>query len=434
MDGHQLVASLKRMSEIEDVKQITHLTHALFPGTHCPLMGAALVIRGIQDAMMMVVGTDECAYYTKSLTLNGDSFGGLSGRCVSVVLDSGDVTFGSRKRVVSAFQEMVEDYHPKVVFLVTTCVVEIIGDDMDAIADELSEQYDIAVMAVHTEHFKCENHLPGITRTLEACVDMMKPQPKGQQVNVLGQRMGSFAGTELYHILQQSGVDIGLQVPSNCSVGEIRVAAGAKANIVVNSTALPMAKKMKRKFGIPYIVFEKFVAPQRIYQAYVQLFEALGHPLPKAVEDKYQRAIKQTNQARAGVQGLRYIYGNTPYPLFEFNRFLVDLGMVPLVIQTADLPEEDQEDRAYIQAKHDPYLVLPANIAPLQFVYDVLQPNLYLGHEYAHRLRKKNIALVRSDQAASMLGFEITHYALSSLQTAADELQQMHHAAERSPA
>ena len=31
MNGHQLVASLKRMSEIEDVKQITHLTHALFP-------------------------------------------------------------------------------------------------------------------------------------------------------------------------------------------------------------------------------------------------------------------------------------------------------------------------------------------------------------------------------------------------------------------
>jgi nitrogenase molybdenum-cofactor synthesis protein NifE len=108
--------------------------------------------------------------------------------------------------------------------------------------------------------------------------------------------------------------------------------------------------------------------------------------------------------------------------------------MIPLVIQTADLPEEDLEDRLYIQSKHDPYLVLPANIAPLQFVYDVLKPNFYLGHEYAHRLRKKKIALVRSDQAASMLGFEITHYALDSLQKAQEELMQMHRMLERSPA
>ena len=47
MDGHQLVASLKHMSEIEDVKQITHLTRPV-SRTHCPLMGAALAIRGIR--------------------------------------------------------------------------------------------------------------------------------------------------------------------------------------------------------------------------------------------------------------------------------------------------------------------------------------------------------------------------------------------------
>ena len=35
------------------------------PGTHCPLMGAAMAVRGIQGAVMMIMGTDECAYYTK---------------------------------------------------------------------------------------------------------------------------------------------------------------------------------------------------------------------------------------------------------------------------------------------------------------------------------------------------------------------------------
>lgn len=58
---------------------------------------------------------------------------------------------------------------------------------------------------------------------------------------------------------------------------------------------------------------------------------------------------------------------------------------------------------------------------PLQYVYDALHPMLYLGHEYANRLRQKGIALVRTDRAGSMLGFETTGYAVQALMTAAQE-------------
>ncbi len=51
------------------MKDVRQLSHAMFPGTHCPLMGAAMAVRGIQDAYMLLVGTDECTYYTKHITL-----------------------------------------------------------------------------------------------------------------------------------------------------------------------------------------------------------------------------------------------------------------------------------------------------------------------------------------------------------------------------
>ena len=110
MDGKELVEKLAKLSQVQSIKDIPQLTHALFPGTHCPLMGAAMAVGGIKDSLIVVVGTDECTYYTKSMTIHSEKFGGIDGRCVSVVLDDHDVTFGSAEKVQEAFKKM----YPKV--------------------------------------------------------------------------------------------------------------------------------------------------------------------------------------------------------------------------------------------------------------------------------------------------------------------------------
>ena len=73
----------------------------------------------------------------------------------------------------------------------------------------------------------------------------------------------------------------------------------------------------------------------------------------------------------------------------------------------------------------DPYVTKTANIAPLQYVYDVLRPNLYLGHEYATRLRKKGIEIVHGDIMSPMLGLEVTLAGVSELIRASDAARQL---------
>ena len=70
MDGNEILGRLNRLSKVQTIKDVPQLTTALFPGTHCPLMGAAMVAGGIDDCLLVIVGTDECSYYTKSLTIN----------------------------------------------------------------------------------------------------------------------------------------------------------------------------------------------------------------------------------------------------------------------------------------------------------------------------------------------------------------------------
>lgn len=68
-----------------------------------------------------------------------------------------------------------------------------------------------------------------------------------------------------------------------------------------------------------------------------------------------------------------------------------------------------------ILAQTDPYICKAANIAPLQYVYDVLHPWFYMGHEFGERLRRKGIALLHSDQAGKMLGFECSSFMLQAV-------------------
>ena len=417
MDGNELLGRLNRLSRVQTIKDIPQLTTALFPGTHCPLMGAAMIAGGIKDCLLVIVGTDECSYYTKSLTLS-DRYGGINGRCVSVVLDSHDVTFGSTESMHKAFKEIVAEYQPKCVMLVTTCVIEVIGDDYDAIAEELTKQYRIPVMAVHTEHFKCEDHFPGFERAITACQSIMQPQECDGSVNVLGQRFGDFADTELYALLTKSGVKIDVQLPSGCTSDDIRRAPAAKVNIVVNDIALPLAQKMQEQYGIPYVYFNRFAAPEKILQAYQYLFDYLELPLPAEVGTKFDECKALEQETLPVVQGVPYIFGNTQYDCFELNSYLCRLGMVPQLIQSNKLRKEHFADIKSILATADPYVCKAANIAPLQFVYDVLHPWIYMGHEFGERLRRKGIAQLHSDPAGKMLGFECNTFLLKILQQA----------------
>ena len=414
MDGNELLGRLNRLSRVQTIKDVPQLTTALFPGTHCPLMGAAMIVGGIDDCLLVIVGTDECSYYTKSLTIN-ERYGGIGGRCVSVVLDSHDVTFGSTESMHKAFAEIVEEYQPKCVMLVTTCVIEVIGDDYDAIAEELTRKYQLPVMAVHTEHFKCEDHFPGFERALTACQRIMQPQEGDGSVNVLGQRMGNFADTELHRLLAEAGVKIGVQLPSGCTTEEIRRAPAAKVNIVVHDIALPLAQAMQEQYGIPYVYFNRFAAPEKVLQAYQHLFNYLELPLPAEVDAMLAACKEQEEQLRLLVQGVPYIYGNTQYDCFELNSYLCSLGLVPQLIQSNHLREDNFADIQSILEHADPYICKAANIAPLQYVYDVLHPWFYMGHEFGDRLRAKGIALLHSDPAGKMLGFECSSFLLQAV-------------------
>lgn len=422
INSMEIINKLSRLDDVDNIKDVKSLTYASFPGAHCPLFGSALLLKEIEDAVFVVIGTDECSYYTKQMTMRSEMYGGIDGRCVSIILNQHDVTFGCQKKIESAFSELMTEYKPKAVFLITTCVVELIGDDVESLGDVLSDEYGVPVVTVHTEHFKSENHIVGLERTLSACIGLMKKKTKSEKVsvNIIGHRSGKFNESELGKILRDNNIDINLMLPG-CSVDDIFNASSAHINIITTSIGLPLAKKMKSKFKIPYISFDKFTNPDYILNAYKELFETLELELPCEILELYNKAKETVNRGKEALKGCKYIYGNTPFLCFEANEFMTELGMIPQLVQVSFVNESDRKYIDKILEKENPYVCKSANIAPLQGVYDILKPDLYLGHEYATRLAKKGIAIVKSDMASAMSGMEVVMFFVEELMRAYEE-------------
>lgn len=422
LDGNKMLHSMIRLSEAAHMKQVKPLSYALFPGYHCPLMGAMMTIDEIDHSVMVVIGPDECAFYTKLATDTGGPISAKGCQIVSVVLDQHDVTFGCQEKMDEAFEELMEEFKPQIVYLVTTCVVEVIGDDIDAMAEGYSDRYGLPVVVVHAENFKTDDHLPGIEHTLDSSLALMEPQQTCDCVNVLGMRLGDFRKTEVYRYLRESGIGLGLQLPGRTSAEAVRTAPKAACNIVVHPVGLPLARAMERKFGTPYVVFERFSDPDRILECYETLYAILGKTLPAGLRDLYGAMTEKTAGARKALTGKRYISGNTALSNYELHSFLAEkLEVTPLLLQISDLDEDSVPYRQKLLERADPYVTRSANLAALPHLYPLLKPEFNIGAGDPVALGKNGIATVRMMRAYNTLGFEVTEMVLDAFLKAAKQ-------------
>lgn len=414
---------LKRLAEIETGKDIKQLSHAQFPGTHCPLFGVALTAGYIKDLFTLVVGTDECTFYTKTFTMErANAKGATDNHFLSFAINQDDVVFGCYEKLEKVVVDIDRKYAPKALLLVTTCVPEVIGEDFEALVYALQDRIQAKLMVVRAEHFKCNNHIPGIERTLEAVVGLMEPQPlRSKTINILGHRYDGVEDTELLKLLVQKGIEINLVIPSSCSVDSLAAAPSAALNIVTDFSALPLAEQFKTKFNVDYVYFEKYLNLDRITAGYRAVAEKLGICLEDEIQQRRNRAEDVVKTCKAILGGKTFIYGNTPLLAFEISSFLCSLEMTPVLLQARDLYSDDHVYiKEILDMGHNPHVCSIANIAPLQQLYDQLQPNIYIGHENPTKLLEKGIVQVTMDGVAKKLGFEVPILVMQAL---ADSVQ-----------
>ncbi|EQK42139.1 nitrogenase component 1 type Oxidoreductase family protein [[Clostridium] bifermentans ATCC 638] len=396
---------LNKLDEINEDKDIKSLSHAIFPGTHCPLFGVMLTASYIKNMPVLVVGTSECTYYTKNFAYHRQKG---KDSVYSLALKEKDVVFGAQVKVEKAIKQIVEIEEPDAIMIVTTCVPELIGEDYSSIEYSLSDEINIPIFVVNTEHFKCNSHIPGMTRALRSLGNAMTKPKYSEGVNMLGHRQSDVEKTELVNLLKSQGIKINTVIPSKCDIEDIKNASNVKLNIVTDMIAIDLAKYMKEKFGIDYIYFDKHMSKNIIFENYHKLSKILDIDFNKQLSEQRKEYDELFLKLSEILKGKKLIYGNTPMMAFETVDFLSDLGAIPIFVQVRELYEQDKIFKSnLIEKGFNPYVSRIANIAPLRHLYDSIGADLYIGHENPMLLREKGLMQITMDSHAQKIGYEL---------------------------
>src|SRR5210317_1844215 len=127
----------------------------------CSFCGSRVVLYPIADALHLVHGPIGCAVYTWDIRGALSSGPELHRLSFSTDLQELDVVFGGEKKLAKALDELIDLHKPKAAFVYSTCIVGIIGDDLEAVCKKTSAEKGIPVLPVESSGFKKGNKRGG---------------------------------------------------------------------------------------------------------------------------------------------------------------------------------------------------------------------------------------------------------------------------------
>ena len=224
----------------------------------CAFDGAKIVLQPVTDVAHLIHGPLACEGNSWDNRGAASSGSALWRRSFTTDLTELDVVMGQgEKKLFRAIREIVEAHAPPAVFVYSTCVTALIGDDLDAVCFRAAERFGLPVVPVHAPGFvgskNLGNKLAG-EALLDHVVGAYEPDDVGpMDVNILGEYNLAGEFWMVKPLLEALGMRVRACIPGDARYLDIAGAHTARANMMVCSTALiNMARKMEERWGIPF--------------------------------------------------------------------------------------------------------------------------------------------------------------------------------------
>jgi nitrogenase molybdenum-cofactor synthesis protein NifE len=224
----------------------------------CVYCGARVVLNPVTDAIHLVHGPIGCASYTWDIRGSLSSGSELYRFSFSTDLKEEDVIFGGEKKLARAIDELVLKYNPKLVFVYATCIVGVIGDDLEAVCKAAVRKHGIEVIPVQSSGF-AGNKAAGYRAACDALLRLIGPvnrkeTKKSKCINFLGDFNLAGEVWIISNYLRQMGIDVNVAFTGDSSCETLKTAARASLNIVqCAGSMIYLAEKMEEIYNIPYI-------------------------------------------------------------------------------------------------------------------------------------------------------------------------------------
>jgi nitrogenase molybdenum-cofactor synthesis protein NifE len=333
----------------------------------CVYSGARVVLNPITDAIHLVHGPIGCAGYTWDIRGAKSSGVETNRSSFSTDMKELDVIFGGENKLSNAIDELVGLYTPSIILVYSTCIVGVIGDDIEAVCKIASMKHNIPVIPVKSEGFK-GNKSDGYKAACDALKQLIKRPPKENaaenkpeisneimkpRINILGDFNVAGDVWLIKPLFEQMGIEVIVSLTGDSTVKSISRASEADLNLVQCSGSMTyLAKWMQKEYGIPYFTVS-FFGIEDISIALRKTAEYFGsedieEKAEKILKTETNRIMPEISRVRERVKGKKAaIYMGGPAKALTLIKGFSELGMDVVIIGTQTGQKEDYEQISY---------------------------------------------------------------------------------------
>jgi nitrogenase molybdenum-cofactor synthesis protein NifE len=340
-----------------------------------------IVLQPIADTAHLVHGPIACCGNTWEGRGTLSSKGKLHAMGFTTDMGEIDIVYGSEEKLSTAIARTYESVKPKAIFVYSTCVSGLTGEDIDAVCKRAENELGIRVIPVNAPGFvgpkNLGNRIAGEVLLEHVIGTGETPVMTHTDINLIGEY--NIAG-DLWLVeplLARAGIRILSRITGDSTFEELTWAHQAKLNVVVCSRALiNVAREMEREYGIPFVEVS-FFGSTEIAKALRTIAESLQNivgrdePSLTALADDVIRSeekrLRQQLKPYRHLQGKKAVLYTGGVKSWSFISALKDLGIEIVAVGTKKSTVEDEEKMKEILGPDAPLVedVTPKNLLKL---------------------------------------------------------------------
>lgn len=322
-----------------------------------------VVIGPIGDMVHIVHGPIGCSYYAwntrRNMFRSREDGQNYLNYCFSTDMQDSDVIFGGEKKLRQAIQEAYDIFKPKAISVHATCPVGLIGDDIQAVARDMTQKTGTLVIAFNCEGYKgvsqSGGHHIANNKLFEQVVgkDDSKHVEEKFVVNILGEYNIGGDAWEIERVFAKCGIRILSTFSGDGSIDEMRRSHQANLNLVMCHRSINyMAEMMETAFGIPWIKVN-FIGVRGMSKSLRKVAKYFDDPeLDRKVEEVIAEEESQAEQLISvhrdrlkGKTAMLFVGGSRAH---HYQDLFGDLGMETTVAGFEFAHRDDYEGRHII--------------------------------------------------------------------------------------
>ena len=392
------------------------------PCKMCMPMGACLAFKGIEGALVMMHGSQGCStYIRRHMAQHYNEPIDIA----SSALNEKATVYGGEANLKRGLKNVIKVYKPKTIGVVTTCLAETIGEDIDRIlkdfmVEEGISSDDIKMVAVPTPGYggsQFEGYYLAVRKMVE---NLVVPSESTKKINIIAGIMSPGDIRELKLILERFGIEAvilpdvsetldatykGLdfeKIPDGGTTHEeIESMSGSIATIefgVIGREDYSPGEYLKKEFGVPVYRIPIPIGLKNSDTFINLLSEISGKEIPEYyVKARGRMLDAMIDSHKYNGAGVAAVFGE-PELVTSISSLCLENGITPAVIATGSNAKKIQDifEEDITKYCEDAVVLEDSDFETIREYVKKLGVNVMIGHSDGKFIEEKeNVPLIR---------------------------------------